>query len=572
MKRSLFILIGMIIIYHTVHAQNINLENIKGLGKATPVRLSGGINANAIISAGNGPAVRDPFTYFFQGNVNVNLFGQINLPFGFNLTNNGRGFSYPTMPNRLSLHPTYKWISAHLGDVSMTFSPYTLNGHQFRGIGVDLKPKGSWKLSAMYGRLNKAVEENYKLNEGSPGYKRMGLGLKLGFERSRYTVGLNIFHAKDLINSISKNLDSLMIYPQENLVLGTEAKFCVMKGLELSTELATTALTRDLRDSTQKIKSNNILQWLSRARNSTSYYTAFNMQIKYTYKKSALGLGYERVAPGYQTLGAYYMNSDIENFTVNASQMILKDRANISMNFGVQKDNLDHAKASSTKRLVTAVSLNYNPNDKLQTTLNYSNFQTYMKMKPQFDYYNQSLPFQDIDTLNYTQLAQNANVNVNWLTLKNEKQSQILNLNLSFQDASDQQGGLVTNGNGSQFYNAVAAYNLVFIKQGTGVSLAYNMSYNTIGRNNFLAMGPVVSMNAKFFNKMLTTGVSTSLSFSNSAGTRQSRVLNTRLNASYVVMKKHNLAFALMNQNRNLVSSGNTHDMTATLGYGYNFK
>ncbi len=79
-------------------------------------------------------------------------------------------------------------------------------------------------------------------------------------------------------------------------------------------------------------------------------------------------------------------------------------------------------------------------------------------------------------------------------------------------------------------------------------------------------MGPVFAMNAKFFNKMLATVISTSLSFSNSAGTRQSTVLNTRLNASYVVMKKHNLAFALMNQNRNLVSSGNNHNTTATVG------
>ncbi|QPH39452.1 TonB-dependent receptor [Pedobacter endophyticus] len=571
-KLTLALVFSLLAFSFSSKAQNINIESLKGIGKAKPIRVSGGINANSVMFAGNGATMRSPFTYFLQGSVNANLFGQINLPFSFNLTNSGHGFSYPTLPNRLSLNPTYKWISGHIGDVSMTFSPYTLNGHQFRGLGFDLTPDGPWKVSAMYGRLNKAVEYDPMVNNAQPGYKRMGYGAKVGFEKTKYMVGLTVFRAKDEISSLVNRPDSLLIFPQSNLVMSWEARVKPMKGLELSTEFATSGLTRDLRDTSEKAGRRNYLNLLSKGNASTAYYNAFKSQLNYSYKKSTLGVGYERVAPGYQTLGAYYFNSDLENITVNMSQVFLKDKANIAVNVGFQRDDLDHNKASGTRRFVGSANLGYNPSEKVQTTVSYSNFQTYMNMRPQFDYINQASQFQNIDTLNYIQISQNANANVNWMTRKNEKQTQALNLNLSFQDATDQQGGIVANGNASQFYNLAAAYNVVLIKQGMGFTLAYNTSYNTIGKNDFLTMGPTLSVNAKFLKKTLVTGFSTSYNLSNSLGVRQSSVLNIRANASYVVLKKHNLNFSLMNQNRNLVSKGKTNDMTATLGYGYSFK
>lgn len=557
----------------SLKAQNINLESLKGIGKAKPIRINGGINANSVMFAGDGPTTRDPFTYFLQGNVNANLFGQINLPFSFNLTNSGHGFSYPTLPNRLSLNPTYKWVSAHIGDVAMTFSPYTLNGHQFRGIGFDITPDGPWKLSAMYGRLNKAVEYNPLVNQTQPGYKRIGYGAKVGYEKASYMLGLTMFKAEDELNSLSNKPDSLMIYPKQNLVMSWEAKVKPLKGLELSTEFATSSITKDLRDTTTRHnKANTFLSRISTVNGSTVYYNAFKTQMNYTYQKSTLGVGYERVDPGYETLGAYYFNSDLENITVNLSQVFLKDKANIAVNVGFQRDDLDHSKASGTRRFVGSANIGYNPNEKIQTTASYSNFQTYMNMRPQFDYINQSSQFQNIDTLNYVQISQNANANINWMTQKNEKQTQALNLNMSFQDATDQQGGIIANGNASQFYNLAAAYNVVLIKQGIGITLAYNTSYNTIGKNDFLTMGPTLSVNAKLFQKTLNTSLSTSYNLSNSMGVRQSSVLNIRANASYVMLKKHNLNFSLMSQNRNVRVKGKTNDLTTTLGYGYSFR
>ncbi|MBC6111327.1 hypothetical protein ACFOG5_08880 [Pedobacter fastidiosus] len=572
MRKILYALTVTIVYAVNAYSQNVDIAGLKNITKATPVKFSGGVNASSVYFTGNGPTMRDPFTYFFQGSVNASLFGQINLPFSFNLTNSGHGFSYPTMPNRLSLNPTYKWVAGHIGDVSMSFSPYTLSGHQFTGVGFDLTPDGPWKISAMYGRLQRAVDYEPLNRNAQPGYRRMGYGTKLGYEKKNYTLGLTVFHAKDDQNSLVNRPDSLLIFPQQNLVMSWESKVRPMPGLELSGEFATSALTRDLRDTSSRKENHNYLSLLSKGNGSTSYYSAYKTQLSYTYKKSTLGVGYERVAPGYQTLGAYYFNSDLENITVNMAQSLFKDKANMAVNVGFQRDNLDNSKASGTTRFVGSVNVTYSPSEKLQTSVGYSSFQTHMNMRQQFDYINQQSQFQNIDTLNYVQISQNASFNMNWLTKKNEKQSQTFNLSLSFQDASDQQGGIVANGNASQFYNLATSYSVMLLKQAIGFTLAYNTSYNTIGKNDFLTMGPTLSLNAKLFKKTLTTSLSTSYNLSNSMGIRQSSVLNVRANASYVVMKKHNLNFSLMNQNRNIMSKGKNNDLTTTLGYGYSFR
>ena len=60
----------------------------------------------------------------------------------------------------------------------MSFSPYTLSGHEFLGGGVELTPdKIPFKFSAMYGRLQKATEPDTL--SGDPSYKRMGGGFKV---------------------------------------------------------------------------------------------------------------------------------------------------------------------------------------------------------------------------------------------------------------------------------------------------------------------------------------------------------------------------------------------------------
>ena len=571
--KTCWLLVLYLSVSTSLYAQQVDIEGLKDVFKAKPVKFNGGLSASTIFYDGNGNTGRDPFTWYLQGNANANLFGKINLPFSFNFTNAGSGFSYPVMPNRLSLHPTYKWISGHIGDVSMSFSPYTLNGHQFRGAGLDLSPKGNWKFSAMAGRLQRAVAYDSANLNGMPAYERWGYGFKTVYEEKWWKLGVNTFYANDKAGSLAKPLDSLELFPQQNLAIAYEIGIRPVKGMELTAEYANSALTRDTRDTSKEATSNGngYMRKLMKGNSSTVQYAAFKSQLNYIFLKTTVGVGYERVNPGYTTLGAYYFNNDLENITLNLAQSMLKDKVSMALNIGSQRDNLDNKKESTTRRWVGAINVNYLPSDRLQTSLNYSSFQTYMNIRPQFDYINNVNPIQNFDTLKFTQLSQNASLNINYITKRSEWQQQSLNVNATFQDASDEQGGVVGKGNSSQFYNLATSYGVLYLQRGLNLVFAYNLSYNTIARNDFITQGPTVSANAKLFKKKLTTGLSSSYNSSTSQGKKQNTVLSVRLNAAYTLLKKHNINFSLFNQYRSVLNRGSTRDLTGTLGYSFGF-
>ena len=561
---------GLLMMNFQVVAQHsVDLEKVKDFKIKKTIEVSGGISANTIASLGQQIDGRDPFTYYILGNLNIKLGGLVTLPFSFNLTNIGHGFNYPTPAQRLSISPKYKWITAHVGDISMNFSPYTLNGYQVRGVGVDLDPKGKFTFSGIYGRLQKAVEYD-SVNQVVPAaYSRYGYGAKIQFRQKKYTLGLIAFTAKDRVNSLVNKPDSIGIFPQQNLVLSGTVAYFQNKNIELSLEYAANSLTRDRRDTTSTTTSSNIFKGLMDAGNATSFYNAFKSNLKYKFGNSMLGVGYERIDPGYQTLGSYYFNNDLENITFDISQPFLKGKATVTANLGFQKDNLDGKKANSTKRAVSSFNLNYTPSAKLYINGSYSNFSTYMRVNPLFQVINQT-QFQDPNLQDFSQVSQNANVNLNYTLKKSSKAMQSVNVNLGFLDASDRQGGVVKFGNGSQFYNVSTSYTLSLVPQAASITTAFNFSYNTIGKNNYATMGPTLSVNSKLF-KTITCRLVTSYNKTSNDGAKENSVFNTRLGFNYAYGKKHTLALDFMNQLRDVRDRGKTNDLVATFGYNYTF-
>src|SRR5690606_10230202 len=128
-------------------------------------------------------------------------------------SNTNRNFSQPF--NQFSFAPTYKWVKTYVGYNSMTFSNYTLSGHVFLGGGVELTPK-NWRIAAMYGRLRKAVSFNLNdtLQYTDASFKRMGYGLKVGYEKNGDVYSVNIFTAKDDYHSIPFVLPGKQLTPQ----------------------------------------------------------------------------------------------------------------------------------------------------------------------------------------------------------------------------------------------------------------------------------------------------------------------------------------------------------------------
>lgn len=551
-----------------IAAQTVDLET---LGKGKAFTLGGGISSNGVFYNSNNDVGREPFTYFLQGNLNISFY-QFSMPVSYSYSNQGEQLNYnlPFNINRLSLHPKYKWVQGHVGSVAMSFSPYTLNGHQFTGGGVELTPDGPWKVSTMAGRLLKATEFDDE-KQTIPAFQRMGYGVKVRYGQERYSAGVIAFYAKDNINSIAPVPDEQEITPKENLVLSLEGSYKIFENLQANAAYATSGMTKDLRAEVLDSGQSNLAGLFLKNRTSTEYFNAFRAGLDYSLDKSTLGVSYERIAPGYETLGAYFFNNDFENITLNTSTVLFENKLNLTFNIGYQRDDLKNQKERSMNRAVGALNATFNASEVLTITGSYSNFTTFTNAKVnQFEVINDDNLLDDAyDVLDYKQLSQNANININYILSKKENLQQNLNVNYALADVSNEEDGVVRVGNASTFHNGNVSYTLGMPNRNMNVTTALNATLNTLGTENSSTWGPTVNVNNKFFENTLNTNFGASYNTSNSNMAKTS-VTNIRANLSYVLKEKHNFHLNIIQLFKNL-SIGNNNELTLTFGHSYSF-
>lgn len=558
----------LILLGSYLHAQNVDIESVT---KSTAVKINGGISANSVFYNANQRSSREPFTYFLQGNLNISWL-TFSMPLSYSFTNQGSSLDYqvPFNFNRLSLYPKYKWIQGYLGDVAMTFSPYTLNGHQFTGAGVDLTPKGAFSISLMGGRLLKSVEDDGNI-QTLPAYRRMGYGTKLEYKKENYKLGVIGFYAKDDVNSLNTVLDNRDINPKENLVASLLGEITLAENVTLNAEYSSTAISQDTRASGNDTHK-GLSGVLFNGNGSTQYFDAIKTGINFKVAQMQLGANYERIDPGYQTLGAYYFNNDFENITINGSRPFFNNKVNLSFNFGYQRDNLENQKQQATSRFVGSVNGNWKVSDKLTLTASYSNFSTYTNQDlNQFDNINDDdLTDEELEALDYKQLSQNANINVNWVFAQGESTNQNLNLNYSLASSANEQAGVIRVGQANNFHNSSASYTIGFPKKDLNITTSVNFTYADIGREDATTYGGSINVSKQFFKQKLKTSFGTTYNTSENQ-TSTTDVLNFNLSTSTTVANKHNFSLNAIQLFRNSTDQESLNELTVTFGYAYSF-
>jgi hypothetical protein len=557
-------------------------QNLEMVGKKNAVKITGGISSNQVYYASNDSnSTRDPFSTVFTGNVNFQLY-EWSAPFSFTWSNTNHSFQQPF--NRYSLHPKYKWVTAHFGYTSMSFSPYTYNGQLFSGVGVDAAPKNWISVSALYGRFQKPVPFD-SLRAANTTYSRYGFALKTQVklpENDKFggDVSFNVFHARDRKNSIAYNnnlqfiYDSLNISPKENIAWGTSGNFRIFQKVQVSGEFAQSALTRNLRDTAEFGKSSVYSHFgtLLQTNSTTAIYNAYKTNVSYQFSEYGIGVGYERIDPGYATLGAYYFSNDFENVTMNMSGRFLKNKVSANGSLGKQRDNLDKSKSSSMQRWVTSLSLSYAPSQKLNMAGSYSTFQSYTNVQSKImQSYQQVNPYATADTLNYQQLSQSANFNVTYNLASNESSRKNIMLNLSWQTSSQVQKDHTIPG--AKFYNINSTYSHGIVPLNLNVAVSVNTIINIAPGLNNKIIGPSISANKMFFDKKLRATLVLSMNNNYMQKSLNSRITTIRFNGSITIKKKHNLNLSLAFMNRAIQKppKSNISDFTATMGYSWGF-
>ena len=545
-------------LFTSLWAQSFRIEDFKkNFSKEEWVKVNGNIGITGSYYTSQPSYGRQPWTGSIVGNVNISLFNLINLPFSINLTNSGINYTYPNLPNRFSFHPSYKWATLHVGDISTSYSPYTLSGHQFTGLAVDLKPD-NWEASVMFGRMQRAVEYDSlnKYTAVPAAYKRLGIGAKLKYNHNRFYVGANVFLAKDYVNSLKWQPDSLGILPQQNVCASIEAGVFIIPSLQLSFIYGFSFLDRDIR-------------FLDIEK--TNLYHSIKAEINYSIKTHKIGLGYERIDPQYQTLGAYYFNNDLENITAQYAGSFWENKINLSTRAGFERNNLLDDKSDKQIRVVGSIQIDAKPIEPLQLSAMYSNFQTHQRIKSQFDYINEFDEIENSDTLNYQQVSHQADFTASYQIKKDSALIHNLQLTASYQLGTDKyvkEDSIATN---NQMINSMLMYRLQFLQQKLALNLSLNYTNNKLSEHITHYFGPVVSCNVSFINETLRLNTSISCNAGYVDNNLDQVISNLRLSLSYILKEKHCFTLSANGQYKHQTNNIPAYLFNTSLSYSYSF-
>ena len=358
-----------------------NGQDIEQINLKKPVTFHGNLNLQLEYYKANGiPARQKEFSWLINGNPVLTVLG-VDLPFSFVFSNFDNKFYQPF--NQFGLSPRYKWATLHLGYRNITYSHYTLAGHRMLGAGFDLNPK-KFRIGFMYGQLRRSTSIDSSMNANpmytrpTPTYKRIGIAGKLGYGTQKNYVDLVYFKGWDKTTSLNSKLQD-SIQPAENTTIGIVSKVSFLKNFSWSLDVGLSSYTLNRTDGpdttdVKKAWPKSLLSLLAKDKLSTDYYFAGETKLGYQEKTWGAQLIFKRIDPGYQSMGAYFFQNDIREFSLANNFKLDSGKLNINTNIGFQTDNLKKQKTSTSKRFIGSANVNYNPSQKFGINFNYSNF------------------------------------------------------------------------------------------------------------------------------------------------------------------------------------------------------
>lgn len=511
-----------------------NLQGQKG------VQLAGNIEAGSTMYSANGIANRrQPFSFLVNGNAALNIYG-FSIPFSISYTQSQSSFGQPF--NQFGMSPTYKWITVHLGYRSLEFSPYTLGGHTMLGVGLELTP-GKLRFGFMYGKLNSATKID-TLNEALVPYSfsRKAYAAKLGYGSSRNFFELSMLKAEDDSLSVSRSSipRAVFIPPAGNTVLGINSRFTIAKNFVFENVVAGSIYTRDLNSAykADTIK-NAFLRQLGKYvgyNGTTEFYTSFNSALGYQGKYAGLKVNYTRIDPEYRSMGAYYINSDVESWTLVPRVSLFKNKIRANGSFGYQHDNLLKQKRSTNKRLVNAVNLSVDVTSRFSIDGSYSNFSN--DQQPNTIRYP--------DSLRIVQTTQNIMLSPRF-TIVSVNAIQLINFTATINQLNDL-NQLITNNQATSraisTHQYFVNYAITFPKQNLGVY--FNVNSTKLHSPTFASTYQGLSVGG--FSNVLKNKLQLNLNNTFTQGTTsagKSLIINTTGTLGYKVFKSHVMKAAM---------------------------
>lgn len=343
-----------------------------------PFTYSGSVGMEASLYGTNLETNRAaPFIGSFTAGLNLGIFG-VQTPFNFVYSSGGTAFNV-RLPSFgfAGLSPSYKGYTLHLGDRSMSLGKYSFSNHSFRGAGGEVR-RDKWNARSFYGRLQRARVSDFQgLQNVDPLLKRMGWGALVGYQpRLGSNVDFSLFKAWDDINSIPLNRvdSSYTINGAQNAIFSTRVEQSIGNSVSLELNYSSSGYTERL--DLEETKTSFVKSYLGilKTSRSTRWKNAMETKVKMETEIGQLNISFERIDPGYRTMGALFFQDDQQNITGGIATQLFSRKVSLIFNGGVQQNNLNGDKVDQYNRIIASLQSNIALSQKLQLNAGFTNF------------------------------------------------------------------------------------------------------------------------------------------------------------------------------------------------------
>ena len=536
-----------------------------------PLVLHGGITLGAAYNQFSGDRPRfDRYDFTAGANLNADLLG-FNIPVSLYFSDRNVLYRLPSY-RFAGLSPSYKWARVHLGDRNLDFSRYTFSDQTFRGVGVELTP-GKWTVKAMGGRLRYQSLFDVGARSGiEESYRRTGYAAEVGYRAGGWGVNAIAFAAEDELPdaTVGPAGATLAAAPARNFVGSLGAFARVFGKVRLEGEYVRSYLTADLTAPAVP----DSLTAASRPLPDRLSTTAADV-IRVGLRHPVWRVGYERVAPGYRSLGTLWLQDDRDDLTAGLTFGLGTapgqgggKRWTISVDGGVERNGISERSRDRGRRAVGRVLANGTLAERLRLQGSYSNFNSTSRLRGFLD------PGTSTDSVFIAQVNQQAQLGATY-----QPQAEIqsaLTAQLSLTDVSTLRDGRL-DGFGSTVTSAFLGYDRAFEASGFRFGVRGLYARTAAGPASQTTYGPSVTAQQTLLDGRLALAATSALTFVDFPESgRRSRVLNVRPTATYALERFGRLTLTYTHNARSLDDAGpdargRFRENLLSLQYGWTF-
>ncbi len=436
--------------------------------------------------------------------------GQITLNADFSLFGLRSGFSmvYSTddnplrqSMNRFYYQGSWRWLTLSAGDVSPRFSKYSLGGVTVRGGLVEMNP-GLFSVSATAGRTRRKVGFTEDPGFREPSFEQWLYAVRLGLGKTgRTQFALSGVYVYDVETSLEKWGNAR---PAENISLTPEFNLSFFGGdLYFNSNVTVSVFSMDVTSEEIKLADfpgSGFLTDIFTPRNSSRVDYAGEISAMVNAGPLRVTGGYERIQPGFMSLGLARIRSDQELINFRPQIRLMNGQLNVGGGYNRARNNLLDTRASTVMRR----QLNTNANMRLSQSLNLT--LSFMHMQNENNPTDMSV--QGAAEMHQKQVSRNYMV-MPTLVLRSGTMAHTISLNSSYQVLDDHSEAVQTGARPAvDFTNFSGGISYgTTLSGGISFNVAGNLLRNEMNTTKNTGYSISASTGYAFFERKLTTSI-----------------------------------------------------------------